>query len=688
MRRIAIVGGGPGGLFTAFLLGQRCAEMPEITIFEASERVGGKILTKRFDVAPVPYEAGAAELYQYGKDPLRLLIKEILGLPVVRMAGRAVVLDGHILASMDDVAIHYGKATVRALRQFDKLAHSVRDYRTFYDGSWTADNEHPWFGRSFESVLAEVPDHDARRYLKVMMHSDLAAEPDAMNALYGIDNYLINDPDYCKYYSIQGGMERLIDALRDSITARVELESPVERVEKAHDGESYRVSYRRGGVVLSDEFDAVAVALPMAWLPKLQWGGEPLTAAMTAHRTHYDHPAHYLRISLLFDEPFWRATIDESFFMLDSFGGCCVYDEGSRHDVGRYGVLAWLLGGADAVAAANLSDEELIEMALDSLPIALGSARAKFLEGHVHRWLGSVSARPGGIFIKGLEERQLPEPVGHPRLYLVGDYLFDTSINGVLDSADFVSEMMIDSLKIPRSIVENDYFDDYVDGKCYEDSYRETFDARHLVELIRTAWGATAPYRLLDAGSASGLTLRDLAKLGVDATGVESNPFIHAQTPKRWKPKNFLGDVRDLPFEDGAFDFVHETCLACVPEGDLVQALSELHRVARLGVILGSVVSDMKNEAIDKYKMMRGVQSFKSLEEWSGLLGRHGFQPATIDRKLATALWQARTRAFGGSSPYRSPHALGLRFHSRRDQASILSLPSSVSQTVVAEAAV
>lgn len=688
MRRIAIIGGGPGGLFTAYLLGQRCEETLEITIFEASSRLGGKVVTKLFDHAPVPYEAGAAELYQYGKDPLRLLIKEILGLPVVRMKGQAVVLDGHVLRSLRDVETHYGKATAQAVKGFDKLAHSIRKYSDFYDGSWVADNDHAWFGRSFQSVLDEVPDDDARRYLKVLMHSDLAAEPEGMNALYGIDNYLINDPKYCKLYSIQGGMERLIDALRDAIHARVELESPVDRIEKCDASESYRVTYQREGATRVEEFDAVAVALPTAWLPKLDWGGDRLKAAIHSHLVHYDHPAHYLRISILFREPFWREAIDESFFMLDSFGGCCVYDEGSRHDVGPYGVLAWLIAGRDAVAASDLSDAELIEQALASLPAEMRSAREHYLEGHVHRWLGSVSARPGGTFIKGLEERQIPEPVEHPRLFLVGDYLFDTSINGVLDSADFVSEMIIDSLGISRAILDNDYFDDYVAGASYEDAYRETFDARHIVDQIRVAWGQSPPYKLLDAGSASGLTLRDFAKLGVDAWGIESNPFIHAQTPKAWKAKNILGDVRELPFGDDSFDFVYESTLAYLSEDDLIRALGELHRVARVGVILGSVVSDMAKDVIEKYDLLHGVRSLKSLAQWSDLLARQGFRPGFADRRMVAALGQLRTRAYGGKSPYSGALAQSLCFQTRRAYPETLNMPAPATRAAVAEAAV
>jgi hypothetical protein len=63
--------------------------------------------------------------------------------------------------------------------------------------------------------------------------------------------------------------------------------------------------------------------------------------------------------------------------MSEAFGGCCVYNEGARHDVGKHGVLNWLIAGSDALAFANLSDQELIDAALKSLPaIARRCARA------------------------------------------------------------------------------------------------------------------------------------------------------------------------------------------------------------------------------------------------------------------------------------------------------------------------
>ena len=79
MLDLAIVGGGPGGLMSAWYLKKKLGELCRVTIYEASDRVGGKILTRKFDSAPAMYEAGVAEIYDYsmtGPDPLRELVQD------------------------------------------------------------------------------------------------------------------------------------------------------------------------------------------------------------------------------------------------------------------------------------------------------------------------------------------------------------------------------------------------------------------------------------------------------------------------------------------------------------------------------------------------------------------------------------------------------------------------------------
>ena len=49
MLDLAIVGGGPGGLMSAWYLKRKLGNLCQVTIFEASDRLGGKILTRKFD---------------------------------------------------------------------------------------------------------------------------------------------------------------------------------------------------------------------------------------------------------------------------------------------------------------------------------------------------------------------------------------------------------------------------------------------------------------------------------------------------------------------------------------------------------------------------------------------------------------------------------------------------------------
>ncbi len=110
-------------------------------------------------------------------------------------------------------------------------------------------------------------------------------------------------------------------------------------------------------------------------------------------------------------------------------------------------MLGWLLGGEAALTLSNWDDDQLIRAVLDSLPSALRHGADLFLEGRVHRWVGAVSGLPAGFPARDLEVRHRPEPVEHRRLFLVGDYLFDSTINGVLDSAEFVVESVQEELE-------------------------------------------------------------------------------------------------------------------------------------------------------------------------------------------------------------------------------------------------
>jgi hypothetical protein len=58
-----------------------------------------------------------------------------------------------------------------------------------------------------------------------------------------------------------------------------------------------------------------------------------------------------------------------------------------------------------------------------------------------------VNGLPGGRRFSEPVSRHRPEPTQHARLFVVGDYLFDSTLNGVLDSADLVVELIADELE-------------------------------------------------------------------------------------------------------------------------------------------------------------------------------------------------------------------------------------------------
>ena len=49
------------------------------------------------------------------------------------------------------------------------------------------------------------------------------------------------------------------------------------------------------------DFDLVLMCLPHSWLATMRWDGEQLRKSMVKHVAYFDRPAHYLRVSILFD---------------------------------------------------------------------------------------------------------------------------------------------------------------------------------------------------------------------------------------------------------------------------------------------------------------------------------------------------------------------------------------------------
>lgn len=660
---IGIVGGGPGGLMTAWHLDNKCPDLVNVTILEASSRLGGKLLTRRFAESAVPYEAGVAEIYDYtaiGPDPLCDLIAD-LGLTSVEMNSNASVIGDLILNDMEDVERAFGADSRRAIDAFHAFCASAISPLDYYESLSGVDNARPFARMAGHDFLRQaVRDETARDYLRIMAHSDIAAPLHLTNGLNSVKNVLMDVPGYLQLRSIDGGIERLTESLArrllETDAAAVRLDSRVTEVARAPNGK-YLVSTRHNGESQVAAFDLLVLALPLNWLSTVNWRGEELRRAMVDHIDHFDRPGHYLRVSLLFERPFWRDHIDQSWWMSDAFNGCCVYDEGTRHDVGSHGVLGWLIAGSDALAMANLDDAQLVEIVLDSLPGSLRHGRSQLKEYAVHRWVAAVNAIPGGVPCRDTRTNHMPDAKGHPGLLVVGDYLFDSTINGVLDSADAATDMALNEIlqqvrrranaagdapaAAPTTRIGRAYFANYRGLGAYEQCWQRFFDARQIARLARLAWGLGENFSILDAGSANGLPVAALRTIGLDAWGIENNRAIHARTPTETAAYNLWGDVVKLPFADNHFDVIYETCLAHLPEDKIERALAELRRVAKHGVIFGSVTSELVAAALGRYDLAQGTKRLGTWWEWSERFFDFDFELALRDDARLAAAWQS-----------------------------------------------
>jgi SAM-dependent methyltransferase len=626
------------------------------------------------------YEAGVAEIYDYsmtGPDPLRELIQHF-GLQTIPMDAEQVMLDGELLNDVAGMRRRYGAKTADAIEAFRKRCAGMISPTEYYEGVGAQDNEHPWAFMTAEELLdREVEDPVAKRFFKVMARSDIATETHNTNGLNALKNFVMDIDGYIGLYSIQNGNEQLITCLRSEVDADIQLNHRVLKVGKTEGGR-YQLNMMNGKGPETRDFDLVMMCLPHNWLATVGWEGEELRKSMVKHVAYFDRPAHYLRISILFDEPFWGEKIPGAWFMSEAFGGCCVYNEGARHDVGRNGVLNWLIAGSDALAYVNLTDQQLVDAALKSLPASLGNAREHFVEGKIHRWLSSVNAVPGGLPVRDVATNHRPEPKDHPGIVLVGDYLFDSTLNGLLDSSDAATDIVVtETMRLRHARthagqgtgkIDRAYFDNYRGVGPYSEVWDRFTSPQHLTDLIKTVWNKTGNYKLLVAGSASGELVGALRERGIDAYGIENNRAIHAKTPEALKPFNVFGSIADMPFADEEFDFVFETSLCHVSERQVKRAVRELHRVVKTGLVFGSVTSDLEPALIDRYDLLRGVKKLGTWWEWSEIFFNNGFDLSMNRKDCMDEVWAATIAAGKGpESWYTDPESLRYSFFDKTE---------------------
>lgn len=660
MIRIGVVGGGPGGLIVARLLDQKLESDYELTIIEAEDRLGGKLLTRRFESTGGLFEAGLAELYDYsetGNDPLRELITNDLGLETVPMDSDCIAIGDLIINDRSEIAERIGAKSAAAVERFRSRCATIISPFDYYDSLPATDNAYPWSSKSQEQLLFEEIDDDfARRYLRVAAHSDVAIGPGQTTALNGLKNHLFDVDGYLEIYSVVGGNERIAQELVKQIDADILLNTRVRRIGRAPGGHEYQLTAVRDGEELTYQFDLVFVCLPLNWLLTLEWDGRELTEAMTRHANHFYYPAHYLKVSAAFKSRFWRDAIGgQSWFLSDAFNGCCVYDDSARYDHSQFGGLSWLIAGHDALAFTGLSDDRLIKLAVDSLPASLRQeARAQLLESSVERWPFSVNGTPAGYPERSARINHMPEPSEHPGLFVVGDYVFDATLNAVYDSADYATD--IARAELIRLTHAAQFKAPSPAGEGLEATPAQIAQSavllsepQFLIDLCAQAFDIHPPFSLLDVGGLTKSSAPALESRGVSWHSIDP---IALRDSRGHGDGTSAGESKadtSLPLPGATFDIVLDSWSCYFSREEIGPALARMRQLTRRGLVRLFVTADVPLAVLEKDRLLSGVKTFAGWWDWYEMVREAGFTLAlSADDRLEIA-WETAIRAGLGS---------------------------------------
>ena len=153
-----------------------------------------------------------------------------------------------------------------------------------------------------------------------------------------------------------------------------------------------------------------------------------------------------------------------------------------------------------------------------------------------------------------------------------------------------------------------------------------------LMRFLQPSPGQT----LLDVGSGTGYFSRRFADTGLQVTGIDPQPDMIRYARTLGDDVAYIeGSALQLPFESQSFDFcaaVTSLCFISEPE----QALAEMWRVSRYGVILG-----LLNRHSLLYRMKHGSGSYKGAR-WDTIASvRHWCRHLTPAPKVTsrTAVW-------------------------------------------------
>ena len=460
---IGIIGGGISGLYAALLLRR---EGHQVTVFEASDRVGGRIQTHRFQPLhkdeKVYFEAGAMRI---PRSSLHNRVYHFIRyLNTHGSPEKKIELIPYILEHKNNEAFVRGQKFKSSestdISDVDNVPEAFigKSARTLL-----GEVVKPWldllrhnFDQGFEKLLA-YDELSFRQYLRlisewphtVIEFVELMSSQSNQYDLSFTEIIMQNlDFDTNEWTTIRDGMSRFPESAASLLGNRdVHLNSPITSITETADG---RISLEASGdASKAATFDKIIIAIPPAALHNIR--DRPLWPFMKQQSIRSAHFEPLYKIGIHFRTRFWEHSPHPS------FGGQSVTDLRIRwvvypsNDLGSdgSGVLLLYSWMTDASRWQSMPRDERIALALHDLQTFFADSgidvHEQFIAAHDVCW-SCENATGDAMFLPGQFSRfRHVAKVPEGNVYFAGEHLskHHTWIAGAIDSAlNTVAELL------------------------------------------------------------------------------------------------------------------------------------------------------------------------------------------------------------------------------------------------------
>lgn len=429
---VLVLGAGVSGLAAAARLAQAGCT---VSVLEARDRVGGRVLTRRGASWPVPVELGA-EFIQ-GRIPALFALAQQAGLPVVELDGSRWQAHADRLIRADEF-----------LARIDAVLSRMPELRAEDD-------------TSLDQFLVTETSAEARHLARSWVESYDAADSDRVSVRFLVRERRaerqINGDRIFRLVTGYDGIPNLLQARIPPDRGQVHLETIATEV---HWTPAAVAVTTRGPLGEARRFEArrLVVALPLGVLEARPT--EPGAVRFTPPLDQKHNAArglemgHVVKLVCVFKERFWQAAF------ADELGFVITDDEPFRGWWTGYPVYAPVLvawaGGPAARALATLTSEARVDRALESLARLVRLPRAavdgQLVGWDAHDWTADPFARGAYSYVRvgGIEaQATLASPVADT-LFFAGEATelsgYQATVHGALFAGERAADEVLQSL--------------------------------------------------------------------------------------------------------------------------------------------------------------------------------------------------------------------------------------------------